>query len=157
MNVTVTVASAALVVALASSCQSSRSSEQSVSDPAGIVSVFLHAFNHLDIEELRGLFAEDATAFLPVGPAGARLDGRDAIIKAIEPLFASERARSSHGPPYLSLQAKDVKVQRLGDMAVISFDVGSQLVFSRRTLVLQNVDRRWLIVHLHGSNLRAAQ
>ena len=120
-------------------------------EPSSVVSAFLTAFNALDTEALRALLADDATAFLPFASTGARLDGRDAIVRAIEPLFSAERARGSH----LNLTAKDVTAQRLGDDgAVVSFDVGNEHVHSRRTLVLRFDGGRWVIVHLHASNVR---
>lgn len=61
-------------------------------------------------------------------------------MRAIEPLFSAERARGSH----LNLTAKDVTTQRLGeDGAVVSFDVGNEFEGGR-----------WVIVHLHASNVR---
>ena len=134
---------------------SCRSGGSPIEDPAVAASRFIGAFNNLDIDELRGLFSEDATAFLPFAATGARLNGRDAIIQAIAPMFEKERARSPQGPPYLHLTARDLTVQRIGrDAAVVSFDVGNQQVFSRRTLVLELVSGRWLAVHLHASNIR---
>ena len=146
-------AAAALAGLLLSSC---RTAAVSTSDPSEVVTAFLSAFNNLDVRQLESLFADDATAFLPSIASGPRLNGRVAIAQAIEPMFAAERVRlSSHGAPYLSLQARDVKVQRLSrTVAVVSFDVGTAQVFSRRTLVVEAVGGRWLIAHLHASNIR---
>src|SRR5436853_3607606 len=103
-------------------------------EPATVVPAFLAAFNGLDTAALSVLFDVDATAFLPFAATGGRVDGRDAILHAIDPLFTAERARGSH----LNLTAKDVTTQRLGDdAAVVSFDVGNEHVHSRRTLVVR--------------------
>ena len=139
------------------SCRSTAASPSATqANPAAVVTALVHAFNHLDLDELRSLLAEDATAFLPFATTGARLNGREAIMHAIEPTFTAERDRSSHGAPYLRLSAKDLKIQRIGhDVAIVSFDVGNQQVFSRRTVILQIIDDRWQILHLHASNIRA--
>jgi ketosteroid isomerase-like protein len=137
------------------SCQTLAPPPPALSDPTEVVTALTHAFNNLDVDELRILFAEDATAFLPFASTGERLNGREAIIRAIEPMFAGERVRSSHGAPFLDLTAKDVKVQWIGhDVAIVSFDVGNKQVFSRRTLILQIIAGRWRVVHLHASNIR---
>ena len=44
-----------------------------------------------------------------------------------------------------------------GDLAVASFEVGSEVVHSRRTLVLRRRGGTWRIVHLHASNLRTPE
>lgn len=115
-----------------------------------VVTRFTAAFNRLSVDELRPLFAEEATAFLPMPQFGARVDGREAILDALAPLFAAEKARAGS----MNLQAKDVKVQRAGDVVIVTFDVGTAAVFSRRTLVLERRGGAWKIVHLHASNLR---
>src|SRR5437667_8346290 len=149
------IAAAAAICCLLS-CRSGVSPIEEPHDRAAAASRFIGAFNNLDSDELRSLFSEDATAFLPFVTTGARLNGRDAIIQAIAPLFEKERARTSlQGPPYLHIAARDLTVQRIGrDAAVVSFDVGNQQVFSGRTLVLKLVSGRWLDVHLHASNVR---
>jgi ketosteroid isomerase-like protein len=115
-----------------------------------VVTKFTAAFNRLSVDELRPLFAEDATAFLPMPQFGARLDGREAILNALAPLFEAEKARGST----MNLQPKEVKVQHSGDVATVTFDVGTAAVFSRRTLILERRGGAWKIVHLHASNIR---
>jgi uncharacterized protein (TIGR02246 family) len=143
-----------ILALLLTSCRSTTAGGE-LSDPSQVVSAFVTAFNNLDPAGVRSLFAADATAFLPFATTGPRLQGREAIMQAIEPMFAMERQRSKHAAPYLSLVAKEVSVQRLGkDVAVLSFDVGTAQVFSRRTLVVQAVKGTWRITHLHASNVR---
>jgi ketosteroid isomerase-like protein len=115
-----------------------------------VVTQFTAAFNRLSVDELRPLFAEEATAFLPMPQFGARLDGREAILNALAPLFEAEKARGST----MNLQPKDIKTQRSGDTVIVTFDVGTAAVFSRRTLVLERRGGTWKIVHLHASNVR---
>ena len=115
-----------------------------------VVAQFTAAFNRLSIDELRPLFAEDATAFLPMPQFGARIDGREKILAALAPLFEAERARAGS----MNLMAKGLSIQRAGNVAVATFDVGTEAVFSRRTLVLELRGGAWKIVHLHASNVR---
>lgn len=118
--------------------------------PEQTVSQFTAAFNRLSVDELRPLFAEDATAFLPMPQFGARIEGREAILAALAPLFEAERQRAGS----MNLVAKGVAIRRAGDAAVATFDVGTEAVFSRRTLVLERRGGAWRIVHLHASNVR---
>ena len=145
-----------IVALVLTGCAHSRVINTAGADPAAVVRQFVGAFNDLDIEHARQLFAEDATAYLPFAATGARVNGRDAIIAALAPLFESELKRLSPGaPPYLHLTANDIKVQRLSEnAAILSFDVGNEKVFSRRTLVVRQSANGWVIVHLHASNLR---
>lgn len=135
-----TVAVALLLVA---GCASAPPSENAVAQ-------FTAAFNRLSVEELRPLLADDATAYLPMPQFGARIDGRENILAALAPLFEAERARAGS----MNLVAKGLAIQRAGNAAVATFDVGTEAVFSRRTLVLERRGGGWRIVHLHASNVR---
>jgi ketosteroid isomerase-like protein len=129
---------------LSLACASARPApEQTVDD-------FVAAFNRLDADAVGALLADDVTAFLPMPQYRAKLTGRAAIVDALRPLFDAERARSGA----LHLTHHDLAIQRAGDAAVATFDVGSADVSSRRTLVLSWRGGRWRIVHLHASNLR---
>lgn len=118
--------------------------------PEAAVERFTAAFNRLSVVELRPLFAEDATAYLPMPQFGPRIDGREDILAALGPLFEGEIRRGST----MNLQAKELWVQRAGNTAIVTFDVGTEAVFSRRTLVLERRRGEWKIVHLHASNVR---
>jgi hypothetical protein len=56
-----------------------------------VVTRFTAASNRLNVEELRPLLAEEATAFLPMPQSGARVSGREPILAALAPLFEAER------------------------------------------------------------------
>src|SRR5688500_15261927 len=86
--------------------------------PDDVLARFTTAFNRLSVEELRPLFAEDATAYLPMPQFGARIDGRESILAALAPLFEGERTRGST----MNLQAKELVVQRSGNVAIATFD-----------------------------------
>ncbi|HEV7919911.1 MAG TPA: nuclear transport factor 2 family protein [Thermoanaerobaculia bacterium] len=118
--------------------------------PEATVAEFLAAFNALELEHVGSLLTDDATAFLPMPEARAKITGRAAILAALTPLFDRQRAV---GP--LHLAAKGLTLQPLGpDAAVATFDVGTAEVSSRRTLVLVRRGGGWRIAHLHASNLR---
>lgn len=139
-----------LVVSVAACTHASGAAPDS---PAQLVERFIAGFNHLDTNEIKGLFAEDATAFLPSPDHPTRVEGRDAIVAAFEPMFAAERKRHS-GPDYLHFQAKSLSIQLVGGAAVATFDIGTSEVYSRRTLVIERRRGGWRIIHLHASNLR---
>lgn len=120
--------------------------------PRDAVRDFVDAFNSLDAARLRPLIAEDATAFLPMPQHPELVRGRDAILAILDPLLAADRQRRNGQP--LSMEAKELSIQQHGGTAIAAFDVGTADVHSRRTLVLERRGGRWMIVHLHASNLR---
>lgn len=113
---------------------------------------FLTAFDALDWEPFQQCFAPDATIFMPFPDVVRRLDGWEAIAPVFQPFFVKVRAERS-GPPYLNLQPLDLAVQGVDDMAVVTFHLQDAGVVSRRTAVFQRRNGRWLIVHLHASNM----
>jgi hypothetical protein len=62
--------------------------------------------------------------------------------------------RRQPGPPYMNLVPVGTKVQLLGSVAAVTFHFAGDEMVSRRTLVLQKSSGKWLIVHLHASNLQ---
>ena len=121
-----------------------------------LVDAMLTALNRADIDALEQLFTTDATAFLPIGQVAGELVGRTAIRDALEPFLDEVRARGG-GPEYMHLTAGRVRVQIVGEAAVVIFDAGSGPVTSRRTLVTEKVGGEWKIIHFHGSNIRREQ
>ncbi|THF84976.1 DUF4440 domain-containing protein [Deinococcus sp. KSM4-11] len=116
---------------------------------------FLAAFAALDMPAFRRCFAPDATMFHPDSPetgSRARVDGRVQIARSFGPVFDAAR-RAVAGPPYVTVEARDVRVQRLGSAAVVTFifDRPARSV-GRRTVVFEERAGVWLIVHLHASN-----
>jgi ketosteroid isomerase-like protein len=113
------------------------------------VQTFIAANERADLPLMMSTFADDATIFMPGEPA-KRISGSAAIRDAFAGLFAARR-----GP--IVITAADVQVQLLDDIA----NVTAHLVrpptspgTSRRTFVLRKTGDRWLIVHLHASNLQ---
>jgi ketosteroid isomerase-like protein len=117
------------------------------------VARFVAALNNLDLRDLDRLLEDHATAFLPSPQLRARIEGREAIVAALAPIFDAERKRVP-GPPYSHLQVQGLLVQRSGATAIATFDVGTPDVSSRRTLVLVQRGSAWKVVHFHASNVR---
>jgi ketosteroid isomerase-like protein len=114
---------------------------------------FLAAFDSLNWQLFRSFFAADATVFFPPSAnIPMRVEGKTAIEKVFENVFANARKQSS-GPRYLKINPLDTRVQMLGNVAVVTFHLQDPGMFGRRTLVLQRFGKRWLIVHLHASGV----
>ena len=114
--------------------------------PETTVNEFLAALDKGD-PHIADLFTEDATMFFPMNAQPLRLNGRSEIAAAFASLFGPSY-RGGMPPP------SDLRVQRSGDTAVVTFQTVNPNVTSRRTLVLRREGGRWRIAHLHGSNVR---
>lgn len=121
--------------------------------PMAVVAAFVRANEQGDIERTVGTFDDDATAFLPAAPL-QRARGKAAIRDAFRRLYAQRTGA-------ISITLADVLVQESGDTAVVTAHLGAvpaqpvaqPTTFARRTFVLRRTDARWLIVHLHASNV----
>jgi ketosteroid isomerase-like protein len=116
---------------------------------------FIAAFNNLDWDTFRRSFAEDVTVFnpdIPEAPSVERLDGRQQVEAGFRSVFDATRQQAS-GPPYLHIVPTNVRIQMLGEAALVTFefDRGGGSV-GRRTIVFARVGRAWRIVHIHASN-----
>ncbi len=116
---------------------------------------FVDAFNNLDWDRFRAAFAPDASVFNPDIPEVTdlgRLDGRDVVEATFKAVFAT--ARRGTGPPYLHIVPRNVRIQALPGVAVVTFEfdrgAGSR---GRRTLVFERRGSEWKIIHLHASNV----
>jgi ketosteroid isomerase-like protein len=113
---------------------------------------FLRAFEDLDMPQFIACFADNATVFFPLPEPPERVEGKQAIQKRFEQVFASIRSTES-GPPFHHLAPEDLAIQMMpGQTAVVSFHLRNSERIARRTLVLTNTNGRWLILHLHASN-----
>ncbi len=114
---------------------------------------FLRAFEDLDMPPFIACFADNATAFFPLPEPPERVEGKQAIQKRFEQVFASIRSTGKSGPPFHHLAPEDLAIQMMpGQTAVLSFHLRNSERIARRTLVLTNTNGRWLILHLHASN-----
>jgi ketosteroid isomerase-like protein len=112
---------------------------------------FLTAFANLEWDAFRACFDDEATVFFPRRDHPTRVEGRDEIERVFLLEFTETRQRAS-GPPYLELRPRDLLIQDLGDLALISFHLTLPGALRRRTFVLRKRAGRWKILHLHASN-----
>lgn len=115
-------------------------------NPAAAAEAFLIALDEPD-PNIAQLFTDDATVFFPLNDKPVRANGRAEIAGAFQALFGPD---SRGGLP----KPENLRVQRLGDVAIVTFENTNPHVTARRTLVLRWETGRWLIAHLHGSNVR---
>lgn len=123
-------------------------------DPVLVVETFVQANERADLELIMSTFDETATLF-PPGDRPQRTTGKAEIRAFFEGTFGQRR-----GP--ITITPTDVHVQRLGDTAVVTAHLGllpalpvsEATTFSRRTFVVKRVGNRWVIVHLHASNVQ---
>jgi ketosteroid isomerase-like protein len=111
---------------------------------------FVDAFNDLDWERFEEAWAEDATAFMPLPEFPARLSGRDTIVAAFRSVFGDFPDRFE-GPPYLTIDPVDLRIDVAGTTAIVTFHLGDEAPRSRRTLVFVREGGAWRIAHLHAS------
>ena len=111
---------------------------------------FVDAFNNLDWDRFEEAWAEDATVFMPMPDFPARLDGRDAIVSTFKSVFSDFPDRFE-GPPYLTIAPVDLRIDVVGEAAIVTFHLGDEAPRSRRTLVFVRQREAWRITHLHAS------
>lgn len=116
------------------------------------VDAFIEAFNNLDWEKFRLSFTDDATVFFPFPQVPRRATGRAEVEDVFKRFFDAAR-KQKPGPPYLNIEPKDVKIQRLKDAAIVTFHLGGEEAVGRRTVVFQKQGKRWLIAHLSASSM----
>ncbi len=133
--------------------------DDSLAEASRVARTFLDALGTADTEALADMFAPDATLFAPFPGTPRRVEGREAIARFFERFFEGLR-EDGDGPIRMKLTPRDLLVQTCGDTAVVTFHLGPPdpppdraYSFSRRTLVLQRIADRWLIAHLHASNV----
>ena len=138
-------------------CQSTAQSRTPAANPDSLAvqraaEAFIEAFNNLEWERFRRSFSDDATVFFPFSQVPRRANGR-AEVEAVFKLFFDELRKRKPGPPYQNIVPKEIKIQMLGDAAVVTFHLGGDDPVGRRTLVYQKQKGEWLITHLHASSV----
>ena len=121
----------------------------SATSPTQTIDAFIAALDNADAN-IATLFTDDATVFFPMNDRPLRANGREEIAAAFGSLFALPGYQKGRGMP----KPEALRVQTLGDAALVTFQTTNPNVTSRRTVVLRREGGRWLIVHLHGSNIR---
>jgi ketosteroid isomerase-like protein len=109
------------------------------------LATFIDAFSNLDQQRVEACFTEDVTVFNAYG-------GKRQIGFWCEEFDAWRATRP--GPPYLTIQPKDLILQDFGAVVVVSFHLETEPnVQRRRTIVLTKQPDGWRIAHLHASNV----
>lgn len=135
---------AAAILLLSISCATAQRTA-----PTETIDAFLAALDNADAN-VATLFTDDATVFFPMNDRPLRANGRAEIADAFGSLFALPGYQKGRGMP----KPEALRVQMFGDAALVTFQTTNPNVTSRRSFVLRREGGRWLIVHLHGSNVR---
>lgn len=116
---------------------------------------FLEVFERLDFERFASCFlhTDEVTIILPSTTRRVIYRGWPAVERAWQEVFQDEKYTSQAGR--IKLMPSDLTIQVFGEAAICTFLVNSDppAIAHRRTFVFLRREGRWLIVHLHGSNL----
>lgn len=137
----------ALIAAAASLVVTSAFAQATAADDVEqAIKDFLIPFSNLEVAKFIDYFADDATVFFPAaGFSAVRVEGKANIARTFGQVFKPSGASRP------VIQPQDLKVQRLGDTAIVTFHLGSDASRARRTFVLRRIESQWKIVHLHAS------
>jgi ketosteroid isomerase-like protein len=137
-------------------CSTVAAHESSQKDVEEAFNRFIVAFNNLDWDSFRSALADDVTVFnpdIPEAPSLDRLDGRHEVEEGFKKVFVASR-KQFNGPPYLHIVPKNVRIQMLGESAIVTFEFDRDgNSFGRRTLVFHRGSHGWKIAHIHASNV----
>lgn len=114
------------------------------------MSGFMEALNSLDADRMATYFADDITAFVPLAQ-GERADGKAPVVEIFRRYCETTKKTTAR----TNIVPEDLRVEREGDVAVVTFNVRSPDSILRRTFVFRHYPRGWLITHFHASNFRA--
>ena len=121
------------------------------------VDSFLTAFTSLKFEKFMTFFDSNATAFFPTSAKiPMRANNKEEIGSIFRKVFDNARKLKSV-PPYLDIQPLDLMIQQFNCVAIVTFHLNDPDLFGRRTIVLQNANKKWLIIHLHSSGVPIAK
>jgi ketosteroid isomerase-like protein len=109
---------------------------------------FLEALNALDADAMAGYFADDITAFVPIAQP-QRADGKAAVTA----IFRDFAAQTKKTTARINITPDHLVVQASGDFGLVSFETIPGAMLNRRTFVFRRIGGKWLIVHIHASNL----
>ncbi len=120
---------------------------------------FIHSIDQLSEQGVAASYAPEANAFYPHRFAPKRLDGIAQINEVQASGFKQIRKNLPPDTDYnsfsIGLKAEDMAIKMLGtEHALVTWhSPRPNKVVGRRTAVLQKIDAKWLIVHMHGSNI----
>ncbi|MBN9382260.1 MAG: nuclear transport factor 2 family protein [Chitinophagaceae bacterium] len=135
---------------------SSAQQRQQTADSMAVVhtmDVFVEAFTRLDWPVFTACFADSATAFFPPSAKFPyRAGNKTEVLKIFSKVFENAR-KIKTSPPYLPIEPRELKIQMLGTVAIVTFILDDPDLLGRRTLVLKKDQDKWLIIHLHASGM----
>jgi uncharacterized protein (TIGR02246 family) len=145
----------ALMVLASAVVSAATAADKPPAEAEKVVRDILTAFENLDYDGFLANFATDATMFFPPPEPPQRFDGREAIGAHFRGVFAKVRQQSQRQePPYQKFDPESLHWQVLSPEVVIAtFHLRNEVRLARRTLVLQRREGRWLVAHLHASNV----
>jgi len=122
---------------------------------------FLRAFENCDLPAMERFFAPDCVSFDQVVAGSTtqaisdfsqyrRCPGMPPLMRRM----ALDLPTRISGPPYHSLEPKDLRVQIFGDTAVTTVHIERDGILRRRSIVLAKRNGSWRIVHLHASSIQ---
>ena len=128
------------------------------------VRTFVKAIETADVELMATTFADDATVFMPGGgptPQPERRNGKPEVVESFRGMFERIRKQAA-GPQYATIATHDLRTQVYDDIVIVTLHlravpaqpVTEAVSFPRRSFVLRRAAERWLIVHLHASNVQ---
>jgi ketosteroid isomerase-like protein len=120
-----------------------------------VIAKFLIPFSSGNVGEFIDYFADEATLFMPPSAARAsaiRVQGKAGIRREFEALFGTDPAAGAQRPV---IRPQDLTIQRLNDVAIVTFHLGTEASRGRRTFVLHRTGSGWRIAHLHASTFPA--
>ena len=124
---------------------------------AHAMQVFVDAFTNLNWPVFSSCFADDVTAFFPPSARSPyRANGKAEVLGIFQHVFEHAHTQKS-APPYLVIEPKEMRIQMMGTVAIVTFMLNDPDLFGRRTLVVKKLGDKWLIVHLHASGVPLAK
>ena len=116
---------------------------------------FLAAFDSLQWEPFRAYFADDMTMFFPFADTPGRADGREEVEARFRRFFddglAAWQRAGRTGPPRMGINPRELRVQMAGDVAIVSFELGSENPSRRSVVFERNAAGEWKVRHWHAS------
>jgi hypothetical protein len=141
-----------VLLALAVGLPRTGSAQSSCVQPAeacAFFNAFLTALNKRDWLTYRATLDDSISIFLEDPAPAQRFDGRIAAESLFIQIFPPPGTPVSSLPA--SIVPEHLRIQSLGDVTIITFEIVRPQSLSRRTLIAHRGTNGWRMVHIHGS------